>query len=133
VAAVSWWLDQSLYLEKYVLQAASQAGPSKFTSRVEYDLGMSLDPELPINKVVQNFWDMAGDNPAVKHMVNQALRAHKGVDSRQKVGEIREFVYKVIVSELGLMLKQSGFLERHELAIKVAKRRRAKSRRNDTD
>jgi hypothetical protein len=133
VAAVVWWFDQSASLERYVLEAAGRAGPSRFTSRVEFELGAALEPELPVGKIVQNFWDMAGNNPAVKHMVGQALRARKGSDARQKVAETREFVHKVIVSELGLMLKQSGYLERHERSIKAAKRRKARSKRDDAD
>jgi hypothetical protein len=133
VAAVVWWFDQSTNLEKYVLQSLENIPPARFTSRIEYDLGQALDPELPVGKIVQNFWDMAGKNPTIKHIVDQAMHARKGNSGAQKVRDTREFVHKIIVSELGLMVKQSGFLERHEEAIKVAKRRKARNRRYDAD
>ena len=133
VAVVVWWFDQSTNLERYVLESSEKIGPSKFTSRMEHDLGLALEAELPVDKIIQNFWDMAGKNPTIKHMVDQALRARKGSNGTQKIRDTQEFVYKIIVSELGLMVKQSGFLERHEEAIKVAKRRKARSRRYDAD
>lgn len=133
VAMVVWWFDQSTNLEKYVLQTAEKVGPAKFTSRIEYDLGLALGPELPVEKIIQNFWDMAGKNLTAKHMVDQALRARKGSNGAQKVRDTQKFVHKIIVSELGLMVKRSGFLERHEEAIKAARRRKARSKRYDTD
>jgi hypothetical protein len=133
VAAVVWWFDQSTNLEKYVLQKLEDGDPTLFTSRVELDLGMALAHYLPIDKIVQNFWDMAGNNSTVKHIVDQAVSASKGNSGSQRVRDAKEFIHKVIISELGLMVKRSGFLEKHERAIKVAKRRKARNRKYDAD
>ena len=133
VAAIVWWFDQNANLEKYVLQAVEKVGPGGFTSKIEYDLGLALGANFPIDKVVQNFWDMASHNHIIKHMVDQSVRARKGNGSTQKVRDTKKFAHRVIVSELGLMIKQSGFLEKHGKAIKVAKRRKAKNRRYDAD
>ncbi|KKK75679.1 hypothetical protein LCGC14_2871300 [marine sediment metagenome] len=133
VAAVVWWFDQSTNLGKYVLRAAENVGPAEFTSRIEYDLGLALETELPVGKIIQNFWDLASKNHVVKHMVDQSVRARKGNGSPEKVRNTREFVRRIIISELGLMIKQSGFLEKHEKAIKVAKRRKARNRKYDAD
>lgn len=128
VASIVWWFDQGMDLNKYVLEALEAADPGRFTSRVDLDLGEALDPDIPVDKIVQSFWDLAKNNATVKHMVEQSVHARKGEDVAGKMGETRAFVRKVIVSELGSMVKGSGFLEKNSDAIRSAKRRKTREK-----
>ena len=130
VASIVWWFDQSMDLGKYVREALRGADPGRFTSRVDYDLGEALSPDMPVDKVVQSFWDLAKNNATVKHMVEQSVHARRGDDVQEKMDETRAFVRKTIVSELGSIVKESGFLEEHAEAIRAAKRRKIREKKN---
>lgn len=123
-AAIRWWMDQGADIGKLVRGHLAKADPSAFLSRTDLDLGRSLGTAMPTKEVVQSFWDLAGRNHAVRHMVEQAVRSWRGCDTvAEKKAAAREFVERSILTELGSHVKESGFLEENAEEIRRAKRR----------
>jgi len=115
-------------LRRAVLEHLRGLDPSPFTSRVELDLGRALSATMPVDRVVQSFWDTCRRNHAARHMVEQAVMAWRADTVRERMAGARAFVERVVVSELGLYVKESGFLEDHADEIARAKRSARRSR-----
>jgi len=126
VAAVTWWFDQLPDLESQINQALEKADLNDFTSRIDFDLGNALATCFPVDKVVQNFWDLCKRNATLKHMIEQATRAQKEGAIRDKVDMTRHFVNKQIISELGAMVKRSNFVKKNLSQIKKLRRDKRK-------
>ncbi len=122
--AISWWLS-GFSLDKIVLHALDGVPPSDMWSRRPEDLAAALSHRVPWDRVNSHFWASAQSVPAVKHMVEEAVRSWRG---EGKVREAKQFVASSILREAGEMVLSSGFLEEHEAEIKAARaaRRRRK-------
>jgi protein tyrosine phosphatase len=126
VAAVIWWFDQHSDLEFHIHKSLEKADLSNFTSRVDFDLGNALATCFPVDKTIQNFWDLCKHNSTLKHMIEQATRARKEGTIRDKVDMTRHFVNKQIISELGAMVKRSNFIKKNLNQIKKLRRDKGK-------
>lgn len=126
VAAVIWWLDQLPDLESHINKALEKADLDDFTSRVDLDLGNALATCFPVDKTVQNFWDLCKRNATLKHMIEQATKAQREDTLQDKIDTTRHFVNKQILCALGEIVKQSNFIKKNSAKIKKLRRDKRK-------
>lgn len=122
-AAVSWWLS-GFDLRKVVAAALANVPASELWSRDPSALGAALSPGIPWERVNQSFWDSAHEVPAVRHMIEQAVRRWRPSNGSGKVVEAKTFVASVILREAGEIALASGLLEEHGEEIAAARRAR---------
>jgi hypothetical protein len=118
VAAVIWWFDQHSDLESHIYKSLEKADLSNFTSRIELDLGKALSTCFPVDKTIQNFWDLCKYNSTLKHMIEQATRAQKEGNIQDKINITRNFVNQQILCKLGEIVKNSDFIRKNSSKIK---------------
>lgn len=122
-AAVSWWLS-GFDLRKVVAAAVANVPVSELWSRDPTVLGSALSPGIPWERVNQSFWDSASEVPAVRHMIEEAVRRWRPLNGLGKVVEAKAFVASVILREAGEIALSSGLLEERSEEIAAARRAR---------
>jgi hypothetical protein len=123
-AAVDWWLT-GFDLTGVVLSALEGADPAEMWSRRPEDLAAALSHRIPWDRVNQHFWRSAQGVPAVRHMVEYAVRAWRTKGGR--VQEAKVFVASLILRSAGETVLASGYLEANSgpiAAARAARRRR---------
>lgn len=124
-AAVDWWLS-GFRLDALVSNALEAADPAEMWSKRPEDLAVSLSHRIPWDRVNSHFWRTAQSVPAVRHMVEFAVRSWRPTSGGSRVGDARALVASLILREAGEMVKDSGFLESNAGAIKAARSSRRK-------
>jgi hypothetical protein len=120
-AAVEWWLS-GFDLTGVVMSALEGASPSEMWSRRPEDLAAALSHRIPWDRVNTHFWRSADGVPAVRHMVEAAVRAWRTKGSR--VQEAKAFVASLVLTTAGETVLASGYLEEHAQEIALARRSR---------
>ncbi len=124
LAAIDWWLT-GFDLTGLVLHALEGADPADMWSRRPEDLAASLSHRIPWDRVNSHFWRSADGVPAVRHMVEFAVRSWRTKGDR--VREAKVLVASVLLRSAGEVVLTSGFLEDH--ADEIAAARRSRRRR----
>lgn len=120
-AAVEWWLS-GFDLTGVVMYALEGASPSEMWSRRPEDLAAALSHRIPWDRVNTHFWRSADGVPAVRHMVETAVRSWRTRGSR--VQEAKAFVASLVLTTAGETVLTSGYLEEHAQEIVLARRSR---------
>lgn len=126
-AAVDWWLS-GFRLDSLVSNALETADPADMWSKRPEDLAVSLSHRIPWDKVNSHFWRSAQSVPAVRHMVEFAVRSWRPSPGGSRVGEARALVASLILKEAGEMVKSSGFIEANAEAIFASRSSRRRKR-----
>ncbi len=121
IAAFDWWLT-GFDLTGVVLSALEGADPAEMWSRRPEDLAAALSHRIPWDRVNQHFWRSAEGVPAVRHMVEFAVRAWRTKGGR--VQEVKVLVASLILRSAGETVLASGWLEEHSGEIAAARRSR---------
>lgn len=124
-AAVDWWLT-GFDLTGAVLSALEGADPAEMWSRRPEDLAASLSHRIPWDRVNQHFWRSAQGVPAVRHMVEYAVRSWRTKGGR--VQEAKAFVASLVLRSAGETVLASGYLEANAGDIAVTRRARKRRR-----
>lgn len=125
-AAVDWWLS-GFRLDSLVASALETADPAEMWSKRPEDLAVALSHRIPWDKVNSHFWRSAQAVPAVRHMVEFAVRSWRRT-SGSRVGDAKAMVAYVILREAGEMVKSSGFIGANAEAILAARSARRRKR-----
>lgn len=120
-AAFEWWLS-GFDLTGVVMSALEGASPAEMWSRRPEDLAAALSHRIPWDRVNTHFWRSADGVPAVRHMVETAVRAWRTKGSR--VQEAKAFVASLVLTTAGETVLASGYLEEHAQEIALARRAR---------
>ncbi len=120
-AAVGWWLT-GFDLTGLVLSALEGADPAEMWSRRPEDLAASLSHRIPWDRVNQHFWRSAQGVPAVRHIMESAVRSWRTKGNR--VQEAKALVASLILQDAGETVLSSGYLEANAVAISAARRAR---------
>ncbi len=125
-AVIDWWLS-GFNLPALVANALETAAPDEMWSKRPEDLASALSHRIPWDRVNSHFWRSAQAIPAVRHMVEFAVRAWRA-SGPSRAQEVRQFVASVILRAAGEMVASSGWLEANAEAISAARasRRRKK-------
>jgi len=126
-AAIDWWLS-GFNLSALVSSALETASPEEMWSKRPEDLGAALSHRIPWDRVNSHFWRSAQGVPAVRHMVEFAVRAWRVRGQGSKVQEAKAFVAHSVLKEAGDIVVSSGFLESNAEAIAEARLSRRRVR-----
>ena len=121
-AAFDWWLT-GFDLTGVVLSALEGAAPAEMWSKRPEDLAAALSHRIPWDRVNQHFWRSAQGVPAVRHMVEHAVRAWRTEGDR--VREVKVFVASLVLRSAGETVLASGYLEANAGDIAVTRRARS--------
>lgn len=126
-AAVDWWLS-GFRLDSLVLNALEGADPADMWSKRPEDLAAALSHRIPWDRINSHFWRSAQAVPAVRHMVEFAVRSWRPTRGGSRVGDAKALIASLILKEAGEMVKASGYIEANAEAVLAARsaRRRKK-------
>ena len=102
MSTINWWAKNHKF-EKHITDHLNKLDTRKFRTKNEFRLGQILqETGFPLEKVQENFWQYAKNNPVLKFMVEQATIAQKEND---RVGVSKRFVNTYIQEHLGSIVK----------------------------
>lgn len=123
-AAVSWWLS-GFDLEKITLRFAERVPLEEFWSKDPVTIANALSL-FPWERVNKHFWDSAQSVPAVRHMIEQAVKAWRAKNNSYKIAEAKAFIYRSIMKEVGEIILNSDFIRENADVINSARRGRTR-------
>lgn len=123
-AALSWWTKENPLPQDDVRRALEEAGAEDIRRRDEDSLGSALRERLRLDDRASAFWAAASVNPALRHMLEEAVRAWRVDNGLSRVQAARRFVEVQILREAGRAARESGVLEEREPEIRHARRKR---------
>ena len=122
--AISWWLS-GFNLERLVLRFVERVPPEEFWSKDPITIANAIS-FFPWERVNKHFWDSAQSVPAVRYMVEQAVKAWRAKNDSYRIAEAQVFVSRSIMKEVGEIVLNSDFIRDNAEIINHSRRGRTK-------